>query len=309
MGPGSIRIYEVSPRDGLQNEACVVPTASKAALIARLVDAGCNDVEVTSFVRSGWIPQLADAAQLVAMLPRREGVRYWGLVPNTVGIERLIQSGLSHAATFMSASETHNLKNLNRTIRESLAGLDEVITCAKAANLGVRSYISTVFGCPYEGPVAPDATLRIAERLLAAGADEIVLGDTVGLGDPRQVERIVEVLTGAGIGLSKLSVHFHDTRGTALANALTAWNCGITTFDGSVAGLGGCPYAPGASGNAATEDLVHLFGAMGVDTGVNLEKLCEAGGYAAEILGRELPGRVHLAWRGAQARASARKVS
>lgn len=309
MRPASIRIYEVSPRDGLQNEPCVVPTASKAALIGRLVAAGCQDIEVTSFVRPRWIPQLADAAQLVAMLPRLEGVRYWGLVPNPVGLERAIEAGLGHIATFLSASETHNLKNLNRTVRESLAGLDEVIAAACAGGIQVRAYISTVFGCPYEGDVAPEATLRIADRLLAAGAHTVVLGDTVGLGNPRQVEAILALLTGHGIPLDQLSVHFHDTRGTALANALAAWQAGITTFDGSVAGIGGCPYAPGASGNAATEDLVNLFEGMGVHTGVDLEALCEAGELARELLGRDLPGRYHQAWRGSQVRARAKSAS
>jgi hydroxymethylglutaryl-CoA lyase len=308
-GPSSVRIYEVSPRDGLQNEATVVPTATKAELIVRLAAARLTDIEVTSFVRPRWIPQLADAQELVPMLPREgdePATRWWGLVPNLQGLERAVECGVKNVATFLSASETHNKKNLNRTVRESVAGIEEVLSVARDEGMRVRSYISTVFGCPYEGHVAPEATLALAEKLLAAGADEIVLGDTIGVGHPRQVEEMIALLTRAGIRHDQLSVHFHDTRGTALANALTAWQCGITTFDASVGGLGGCPYAPGAAGNLATEDLVYMFEGMGVSTGVDLEALAEAGNFAASILGRELPGRYHRAWRGERLRAAGR---
>ena len=304
-----VAIYEVSPRDGLQNEATVVPTAAKAELIARLVASGVRDIEVTSFVRPRWIPQLADAQDLVASLPRVDGVNYWGLVPNMHGLERAIECGITCAATFLSASETHNKKNLNRTVRESMASLEEVIAVARDENIRVRSYISTVFGCPYEGDVAIDATLRLAERLLAAGAETIALGDTTGMGDPALVERVVTRLTSAGIPLSALAMHFHDTRGTALANALAAWQLGITQFDGSVAGLGGCPYAPGASGNAATEDLVNMFESMGIGTGIDLFALADAGNFASDTLGRELPGRYHLYWRGAAERRRATRTA
>lgn len=304
MPPSSVRIYEVAPRDGLQNEATVVPTEAKLELIARLAAAGLRDVEVTSFVRPRWIPQLADAGELVPRLPALEGVSWWGLVPNAVGLERALECGIRHVATFLSASETHNKKNVNRTVRESLAGIHEVIQVARDEGMAVRSYISTVFGCPYEGEVAPDATRRIALSLAEAGADVIVLGDTVGMGNPRQVEGMVRLLVDAGIPLDRLAVHFHDTRGTALANALTAWQCGIGTFDASVAGLGGCPYAPGASGNLATEDLVYMFEGMGVSTGVDLAALAEAGAWAESILGRELPGRYHQYHQGALRRAA-----
>jgi hydroxymethylglutaryl-CoA lyase len=309
MTPSSVRIYEVSPRDGLQNEAAVVPTAEKAELIARLAAAGLPDVEVTSFVRPRWIPQLADAAELVALLPRETSARFWGLVPNRVGLERALESGIGGIATFLSASETHNKKNVNRTVRESLAGIEEVLGVARDENMRTRGYISTVFGCPYEGHVAPEASLAIAERLLAAGADEIVLGDTTGMGTPLQIERVIGFLVDAGIPLDRLAVHFHDTRGTALANALTAWRVGITTFDGSVAGLGGCPYAPGAAGNLATEDMVYMFEEMGVSTGIDLDALADAGEYAAGLLGRELPGRYHQYHRGARRRSSSRVVA
>ena len=302
----TLRIYEVSPRDGLQNEPAVVPTAAKLELISRLVQAGCRDVEVTSFVRPRWVPQLADAVELVSLLPQVEGVNYWGLVPNQVGLERAIEGGIHCVATVLSASETHNKKNVNRTVRESLAAIEDVIATALGGGMRVRAYISTVFGCPYEGHVAPEASLAIAERLLAAGAEEIALGDTVGMGNPRQVEEVVALFEKAGIGVEKLSMHFHDTRGTALANAFAAYNAGIRTIDGSVGGLGGCPYAPGASGNASTEDLVHMFEAMGVTTGISLEALAEAGIYAEQMLGRDLPGRYHQYFRGARQRANAR---
>lgn len=300
-----VRIYEVSPRDGLQNESAVVPTEQKAELIRRLAGTGLRDVEVTSFVRPRWIPQLADAGDLVPLLPAADA-DWWGLVPNPVGLERAIESGIRNVSTVLSASETHNKKNLNRTVRESLAGLEEVIGIAKAEGMKVRSYISTAFGCPYEGVVAPEASVQLAERLVAAGTDEVVLGDTVGMGNPRQMERMIAAMATAGIAVERLAVHLHDTRGTALANAYAAWRCGITTFDASVAGLGGCPYAPGAAGNLATEDLVYMFEGMGVDTGVDLAALAEVGVYAESLLGRELPGRYHQFHQGACRRAAVR---
>lgn len=302
----AVQIFEVSPRDGLQNEATVVPTAVKASLIARLVAAGVRDIEVTSFVRPRWIPQLADAVELVQTLPRVDGVNYWGLIPNPVGLERAIEGGIRNVATFMSASETHNKKNLNRTVRESLANVIEVMGVARDEGMQIRAYISTVFGCPYEGDVPVESTLRLALPLLEAGADVIALGDTTGMANPAQVVRIVERLVMEGVPLERIACHFHDTRGTALANALAAWQIGVRMFDGSVGGLGGCPYAPGASGNAATEDLVHMFEAMGVPTGVDLAALAEVGQWAEEALGRPLPGRFHQFWRGARERAIAR---
>lgn len=309
MSLSTVRIYEVAPRDGLQNEAAVVPSADKAELIARLAASGLADIEVTSFVRPRWIPQLADAAELVSLLPRVHPARFWGLVPNRVGLERALESGIGGIATFMSASETHNKKNVNRTIRESIAGIEEVLGVAREEGLRTRAYVSTVFGCPYEGEVAPDATLDIATRLLAAGADEIVLGDTTGMAAPLQVERVIALLQEGGVPIDRMAVHFHDTRGTALANALTAWRVGIGTFDASVAGLGGCPYAPGAAGNLATEDLVYMFERMGVSTGVDLEALADAGEFAATLLGRELPGRYHQYHLGAKRRVASRAVS
>jgi hydroxymethylglutaryl-CoA lyase len=313
-----IRLHEVSPRDGLQNEPDIVSTDHKVALIERLVGAGFQDIEVTSFVSPRFIPQLADATEVVRRLPRtspssqappgQEGVRYWALVPNPVGLERALESGISHIATFMSASETHNQKNVNRTIRESLAGLRKVIETAVAENLRVRSYISTVFGCPYEGDVAVEKTLEIALALRAAGAHEIALGDTTGMADPEQVKRVIAAVVAAGIPLEDIACHFHDTRGTALVNAYAAWQVGITTFDGSIAGIGGCPYAPGAAGNAATEDLIHMFQRVGCEVGVDLERACEAGVFMEQVLGRPLQGRYHQYWLGQQRRRMAREA-
>jgi hydroxymethylglutaryl-CoA lyase len=306
----SVAIYEVSPRDGLQNEAAVVPTEGKAELVRALVASGVKDVEVTSFVRPRWIPQLSDAAELVRLLPRVEGVRYWALVPNRVGLERALECGIHHVATFLSASETHNKKNVNRTVRESLASVEEVIGVAKDEAMAVRGYISTVFGCPYEGQVPVENTLRIGERLLAAGADTLALGDTTGMADPAQVERVLQsVASGLGVGMERIAVHFHDTRGTALANAVAAYRVGVRQIDGSVGGMGGCPYAPGASGNAATEDLVNVFEQMGVATGIDIGALGAAGNLAEALVGRELPGRFHRFWKGARERAGASRTA
>jgi hydroxymethylglutaryl-CoA lyase len=288
-----VQIYEVSPRDGLQNEPTIVSTEAKVALITRLVDAGLRDIEVTSFVKPSWIPQLADAPDVIEQLPEVAGVRYWGLVPNRVGLERAIDTGLRCVATFMSASETHNQKNLNRTWRESLTNLQTVIDTAKDGGLTVRAYISTVFGCPYEGEVSLARTTMLARELQDAGADIIVLGDTIGTGNPRQVGTVVRAVVDAGVPLSRLALHMHDTRGTAVANVIAGLQAGVRTFDGAIAGVGGCPYAPGAAGNAATEDLVHVLEAMGHDTGIDLDRACAAGATLATTLGRALPGRMH----------------
>jgi hydroxymethylglutaryl-CoA lyase len=288
-----LTIYEVSPRDGLQNEATILPASAKVELIQRLVDAGMKDIEVTSFVRPSWIPQLSDAAEVVARLPKAEDVRYWGLVPNRRGLDRAIDCGLTHVATFLSASETHNQKNLNRTQRETLAAQREVIESARAEHLRVRAYISTVFGCPYEGEVSVERTIQLAQALLEAGANCIVLGDTIGSANPAQVTRVIKAVADSGIPLESIALHMHDTRGTAVANVVAGLAAGIRTFDGSIAGVGGCPYAPGAAGNAASEDLIAVLEDMGWDTGIDLNRACEAGAYLADALGRELPGRMH----------------
>ncbi len=299
---GNIRLYEVSPRDGLQNEPEIVSTDAKVALIERIVAAGFTDVEVTSFVSPRFIPQLADAAEVIARLPKAEGVRFWALVPNPVGLDRAVETGIRNIATFMSASETHNQKNVNRTVKESLAGLKKVIGGAAAHDIRVRSYISTALGCPYEGDVPVFKVVDLALALREAGANEIALGDTTGMGEPSQLQDLIGALVAAGIPVSDLACHLHDTRGTAVVNAYAAWKVGVTTFDGSIAGIGGCPYAPGAAGNASTEDLLHLFEREGCDTGIDLEAACEAGAFMSEVLGRTLPGRYHQYWLGARAR-------
>jgi hydroxymethylglutaryl-CoA lyase len=293
-----ITVYEVGPRDGLQNEAATVPTAEKLALVRVLGEAGLRRVEATSFVSPRWIPQLGDADALVPALPRLAGVSYVVLVPNARGLERLVEAlrrsgeGAPEvaAAVFMSASESHNRKNLNRTIAESLAELGAVVPAARAHGLAVRGYVSTVFGCPYEGAVDPERAAAVAEALVSFGCDQISLGDTIGVATPTLTRRVVTRMVRT-IPAPALALHMHDTRGTALANVLAGLDLGVTTFDSSIGGLGGCPYAPGASGNLATEDLVYMLAGMGYETGVDFEKLIAAGALAQRLVGRRLPGK------------------
>ena len=289
----NVRIYEVTPRDGLQNEKAIVPTSDKLEIIQRLVAAGYKDIEVTSFVKPSWIPQLSDATELMRLLPTYEDVRYWALIPNTKGLERAIDVGIRNIATFMSVSGTHNRKNLNRTQKESLSNLRTVIQHAKSDNMKVRAYLSTVFGCPYEGHIPKEDSLRLSQSMLELGVDEIALGDTTGMGNPKQVQELLQFFQQEGIPLSRIALHLHDTRGTALANAYAGYLCGVRTFDGSTAGLGGCPYAPGASGNAASEDLVHFFHSMEEDTGIDLQRAAQNGVYLEQLLNRVLPGRYY----------------
>jgi hydroxymethylglutaryl-CoA lyase len=301
-----VRVHEVGPRDGLQNEPEVVSTEDKLAFIQRLVASGHRDVEVTSFVRPRWIPQLADASEVLARLPRVDGVRSWALVPNQRGLERALDAGLGHIATFMSVSETHNQRNVNRTVKESLAGVRQVLGSARAEGLGSRAYLSTVFGCPYEGPVSVSKTVELGLALLDAGADVLALGDTTGMGWPALVQEVVAAFGRAGVGPELLALHLHDTRGTALANAFAALECEIRHLDASSGGLGGCPYAPGASGNLATEDLLFLLHAQGYETGIDLDLAVDAAELVERALGRELSGRYFRQARGAQARRAAR---
>jgi len=297
-----VNVYEVAPRDGLQNESTVVETDDKVAFIERLVASGYRDVEISSFVRPRWVPQLADASEVVARtahLRDENDVTFWALVPNRRGLDRAVESGLGAVATFLSASETHNKKNINRTVRESLAAQSEVIASAREEGMRVRAYISCVFGCPYEGHVDPDRAVDIAQALLSAGAEQISLGDTTGMGNPAQVADIIGRFKAAGVDLGRLALHMHDTRGTALANVLAGLQSGVRCFDASIAGLGGCPYAPGASGNLASEDLIYMLQEMGYDTGLDLESAAQAGDFIEDVLGRELPGRYHLYHRGA----------
>jgi hydroxymethylglutaryl-CoA lyase len=292
--PQRVSVYEVSPRDGLQNEAAMLPLDSKKALIAALLASGLTRLELTSFVSPRWIPQLADADDLVKQVVTPPGVSFSALVPNAKGLERAREAGLREIAVFMSASETHNRKNTNRSIDGSLESFEEIVPPAIEAGMKVRAYVSTVWGCPYEGDVDPARALAITKRLLDLGCYQISLGDTIGVGTPRQTERIVRMFL-ESIAAEKIALHFHDTRGTALPNVLVGLGLGIRDFDSSIGGLGGCPYAPGAAGNVATEDLVYMLHGMGIETGLDLDKLIEAGKLAERIVGRVLPGKVHQA--------------
>ena len=299
----SVRLYDVTPRDGLQNETVIVSTEDKVQLIENLINAGYKDIEITSFVRPSWIPQLADGAQVIKQLPPQpEGVRYWSLIPNRRGLELALNAGVENIATFMSSSESHNRKNLNRTQQESLHNLKEVLGIAQDERLAVRAYLSTVFGCPYEGHVSIARTVELASRLLEMGANEIALGDTTGMANPNLVYSVIKALEDSGIPLSSISLHMHDTRGTALANILAGYQAGIRSFDGSTGGVGGCPYAPGASGNAASEDIVNLFESMGIQTNVSLDGAVKAAQDLETVLGRPLPGKYYRYHRSAQRR-------
>ena len=297
--PGRVSVYEVGPRDGLQNEAARLSVEARVELIGALADAGVTRIEVGSFVSPKWIPQLADTDEVVRRLPARPNVSCSALVPNGQGLDRALAVGMREVAVFLSASEAHSEKNLHRSIAEALSSYSEVVQRAVAAGLRVRGYLSVVWGCPYEGAVPVERVVEIAEALLAMGCYELSLGDTIGVGTPRQTERILTALL-ARIPAAKLAVHLHDTRGTALANALVALLHGIATVDSALGGLGGCPYAPGASGNLATEDLVYLLQGMGIETGIDLPKLVAAGELAQRLVGRKLPGKVLQAAIGAR---------
>ncbi len=292
--PDRVSVYEVSPRDGLQNESAQVATHAKVRLIEALVDAGISRIEVGSFVAQKWVPQMADADEVCRMIGRRPGVTYAGLCPNARGLDRALAAKVDEIAVFVSASETHNRKNVNKTIRQTLKAFEPVIGPAVEAGLTVRAYVSTMWGCPYEGDVDPKRGLELAQHLLGEGCYQVSLGDTIGVGTPIQTEKILDLFT-AELPAEQIALHLHDTRGTALANVLVGLQAGITTYDASVAGLGGCPFAPGAAGNLATEDLVYTLDGMGIETGIDLEKLWQAGQVAEAIVGRELPGKVHRA--------------
>jgi hydroxymethylglutaryl-CoA lyase len=301
----SVTLYEVGPRDGLQNEPDTVATPDKAELVARLLGAGLRRIEITSFVSPKWIPQLADADALCRLVPRPPGAVFSALVPNEAGYERFRQARLPVAAFFVSASETHNRKNVNRGIAEHLERFRPVADRARADGVGLRAYVSTVCGCPYEGDVPVGAVVGLVERLVALGAGEISLGDTIGVGHPAQVRALVEAVAGV-VPLARVALHLHDTWGRALANVQAGYEAGVRTFDASLGGLGGCPYAPGASGNVATEDVVDLFARAGVDTGVDLDALVDATAWLErEVLGRPLPGRVYRARLGERRREAA----
>jgi hydroxymethylglutaryl-CoA lyase len=292
--PKRVSIYEVSPRDGLQNEARAVPLEDKKRLLSALIDAGLRRIELTSFVSPRWVPQLADADDLVREMGDPPGVTLSALCPNTRGLERARAAGLREIAVFLSASETHNIKNTNKPIDRSLHVFGELVPIAVQANMRVRGYISTVWGCPYEGEIDLERCVGLCRDLLSMGCYQVSLGDTIGVGTPLQTRRICERFL-EEFPEEQLALHLHDTRGTALANALVGLDAGITTFDASVAGIGGCPYAPGAAGNLATEDLVYMLHGMGIETGIDLPRLVEAGQVAETVVRRRLPGKVHQA--------------
>lgn len=286
-----VQIVEVGPRDGLQNESAIVPAAAKIALIHKLMAAGLKRIEASSFVNPKWIPQLADADEVLQGINRSQEVTLSALVPNIRGLERARQCGLTEIALFMSASETHNQKNINKRIEDTFPILREVAQEALALGMKVRGYISTVFGCPYEGNVPLDNSRRVTEALLEMGVYEISIGDTIGVATPKQVHEVFRELV-KDVTNERLAAHFHDTRGTGLANVAAALDEGIRIFDSSIGGLGGCPYAPGAAGNISTEDLVYMLHGMDYKTGVDLEKLIEAGAYIGQQLDKELPSKV-----------------
>ncbi|MFI5388781.1 MAG: hydroxymethylglutaryl-CoA lyase [Candidatus Eremiobacterales bacterium] len=281
--PARVTLVEVGPRDGMQNEGRVVPTAMKIAYIDALSAAGLPIIEATSFVDPRWIPQLADAEDVMRGIERRAGVRYPVLVPNARGMERALAAGAREVAVFTAASETFNKRNTNATIAESIERFVPVIALARERNLRVRGYVSTAFGCPYEGVIAPRAVLDVSRRLIDIGIDEVSIGDTIGVATPNQVVAVCEALK-QHIDAGRLAMHFHDTRGTALANVVAALELGIAIFDASSGGLGGCPYAPGAAGNLATEDLLYMLHGMGIETGVSLEGVVAATHLIADSL-------------------------
>jgi hydroxymethylglutaryl-CoA lyase len=288
--PPKVDIYEVGPRDGLQNETLPIPTADKIALIDQLSRTGLRHIEIGSFVNPRWIPQLADSGEVARGIHRVPGVAYSCLVPNRRGLDSALQAGMKEVAVFISASETHNKKNVNKTIAETLEAFTEVIEPARAAGARVRAYVSTVFGCPYEGRVDPDAVVRLAKELDARGVYQTSLGDTIGVGTPLQVQDVVGRIM-AEVPKERLALHLHDTRGTALANVLVGLELGITTIDSALGGLGGCPYAPGASGNLATEDLVYMLSGMGVETGIDLDALVDCSTFVSTLVGHDLPSK------------------
>lgn len=285
--PREVTIKEVGPRDGLQNEKKVISTEQKISWINQLSETGLDYLEITSFVNPKWIPALADAYEVATGIQRREGVTYAALVPNERGLERALEANIDEVSIFMSASETHNKKNINKTIDETFPILKAVVKEALAANKTTRGYVSVAFGCPYEGDVDVQSVIRVSEKLFEMGIQELSIGDTIGVANPKQVQDVLALLL-KEFPAERLAMHFHDTRGTAMANILASMDMGITTFDGSVGGLGGCPFAPGASGNIATDDLLYMFDGMGIHTGISQDKLMGAAQFIEQKIGRSL---------------------
>ena len=285
MRPARVTLYEVGPRDGLQAEKQVVATADKIALIDRLSVSGLKHIEAASFVSPKWVPQMGDAAEVMAGITRAPGISYPVLTPNTKGYEAALTAGADTVAIFGSASESFSQKNINCSIAESLERFAPVCEAALRDGVKVRGYVSCVIACPYEGPIKPHAVAGVAAKMLDMGCYEISLGDTIGVGTPADTQRLLDALIGPA-DAAQLAVHFHDTYGQALANILTSLDYGISVVDASVGGLGGCPYAPGASGNVATEDVLYMLNGLGIETGVDLDRLIEAAWFISDALGR-----------------------
>jgi hydroxymethylglutaryl-CoA lyase len=299
--PQRVKLVEVGVRDGLQNEPGVVPTEIKLGLITRLADAGLRNIEATAFVSPKWVPQMADHDAVMRGATRREGLIYSVLAPNLKGFEAAVAAGAQEVAVFGAASEAFTQKNINCSIAESLKRFEDVILAAAQINIPVRAYVSTALGCPYQGEVAPEKVAEVAGEIYDMGCHEISLGDTIGVGTPLATRRMIEAVA-KRVPLERLAGHFHDTYGQALANVLASLESGLTVFDSSVAGLGGCPYAAGASGNVASEDLVYMLQGMGIETGVDLQALAAAGDYINRALGRPTRSRVALALAGKAAK-------
>ncbi|MEZ0223682.1 MAG: hydroxymethylglutaryl-CoA lyase [Alphaproteobacteria bacterium] len=289
--PKKVRIVEVGPRDGLQNEKSTVPVETKVALINKLSDAGLKSIEAGAFVSPKWVPQMADTDKVYATIDKKSGVSYPVLVPNAKGMEAAVAAGVKEIAVFASASESFSQKNINCSIAESIERFKPVMEEAKRHGIKVRGYVSCVLGCPYEGEIKPDAVVKVAKALRDGGCYEISLGDTIGTGTPEKTRALLQAVK-KEIPAAALAVHFHDTYGQALANILVALEEGIAVVDSAAGGLGGCPYAKGATGNVATEDVLYMLHGMGIDTGVNLEKVAEAGRYIADALQRPLVSKV-----------------
>ena len=289
--PTRVKVVEVGPRDGLQNESTVIPTEAKLALIQRLAEAGLRHIEATAFVSPRWVPQMADHDAVMRAVPRLPGVTYSALTPNLQGFEAALAAGAQEVAVFGSASEAFSQKNINCSIAQSLVRFEAVLEAAQRAGIPVRGYVSCVLGCPYQGEVTPEAVAAVAGALLEMGCHEISLGDTIGVGTPLKTQRMLEAVS-RRVEVSRLAGHYHDTYGQALANVLVSLQHGVAVFDSSVAGLGGCPYAAGASGNLASEDLTYLLHGLGIETGIDLQALAQAGRFISDVLGRPTRSKV-----------------
>jgi|SRR5690625_125901 len=296
--PEFVQIKEVGPRDGLQNEEKHVSTADKVNWINMLSDSGIQEIEYSSFVHPKWVPQLSDAHEVGMKIKRNPDVTYSALIPNMKGLELALEAGIDGASVFMSASETHNKKNINKSISETYPVLGEVIQEAKKSGKHVTGYVSTVFDCPYEGKILPEKVLQVCDKLLEYGVDDLSLGDTIGTAVPSQVGELLEGIL-SRLPEDKVIMHYHDTKGMAIANIMESMEHGITRFDSSIGGLGGCPYAPGAAGNVATNDVLYLLHGLGINTGIDEKKLQEAAFYIQKKLGKTLPSK-SLAYAAAQ---------